>query len=509
MDNATLTQTVEKNILKYIISDKFYITLAESKLKSEFFSDDFQNLYKFLIFYYRANADTVRKDTLELLFQSGQYRGLTSNLVSIFNSLYDDIDIDDLTEADFISNVEILKTQFAKKTIVELAQHIAECNDKSASALEIKNLLNDISTTVIHLSNSDSNIRKSSSIAESADEQLDSYLELYNNPNKIEYIPTGFDEIDDIEGGFRRTELIYVIGRKGTGKSILLLNLAYNACKTGKNILLFSLEISKEDYERRLAACACSLSSNKLKRGKLDDLEYDKYKLYLKKLKEHKTIDDEDMGEFVIVDVPSQCTPAFIESQLLLEQRKRRIKFDVIVVDYAGIMQPDQEIAEKRHQQGAIALSLKQIARKYDCAVYSASQMSRQGRNDISQKGGHADSAHIAESDQVADHIDWGLAIKISDESESGELESFKTRDAAPFKFPFIKNYAMMQIKPIHDYSMPKDPENKQWPINSTLLSNNTQNVSIQNKSIQNESMKNVSEKLKENQMSIISKEDF
>lgn len=162
--------------------------------------------------------------------------------------------------------------------------------------------------------------------------------------------------------------------------------------------------------------------------------------------------------------MPANCKPSSIEAHLLLEQRKRQVKFDVIVVDYAGIMQPDYVIAEKRHQQGAIALSLKQIARKYNCAVYSASQMSRQGRSDINQKGGHADSAHIAESDQVADHIDWGIAIKITDvESDVGILESFKTRDAAPFSFSFRKNYAMMQMKSIKNSTMPLDPSGEKW----------------------------------------------
>ena len=110
------------------------------------------------------------------------------------------------------------------------------------------------------------------------------------------------------------------------------------------------------------------------------------------------------------------------------------------------------------HQQGAIALSFKNLARKHNCVVMSASQMSRQGRNDINQKGGKADSAHIAESDQVADHIDWGIAVKLSDfESDYGTLESFKTRDAAPFSFQFKKDYAMMRMTPVKRQG-PSDP---------------------------------------------------
>lgn len=462
-----MKSNVEKTLLKHIINNKLYVTLAESKLKSSYFSDKFKSLYQFLIFYYRRNNAIITPDILNLLFSMGQYKSLTSDMVNIYNSLIEETDIDDLSEENFNSNANILKFQYAREEIIDIAKYIIECNNQTIDATDTQKIITEVSDRILKINSDDTIIRKSSSIIESIDEQLDNYLQIYHNPNSIEYIPTGFDAIDSIEGGFRKSELIYVIGRKGTGKSILLLNLAYNACKAKKNILLFSLEISKEDYERRLTACAASISSNRLKRGNLTEDEYKQYKLYIEKLKEHKTIDDKEMGEFVIIDVPSSCTPSFIESQLVLEQRKRNIKFDVVVIDYAGIMLPDSNVAEKRHQQGIIALNLKQIARKYDCAVYSASQMSRQGRNDINQKNGHADSAHIAESDQVADHIDWGIAIKITDiEDQYGTLESFKTRDAAPFAFQFLKNYSMMQMKPIQkDNKAPADPSGKYFKV--------------------------------------------
>lgn len=67
-------------------------------------------------------------------------------------------------------------------------------------------------------------------------------------------------------------------------------------------------------------------------------------------------------------------------------------------------MQNDTFIVQKRHQQGQIALDLKRIARKHGCVVISAAQMSRQGKM-ILVIIGHADTSHVAESDQVAESL--------------------------------------------------------------------------------------------------------
>ena len=70
-------------------------------------------------------------------------------------------------------------------------------------------------------------------------------------------------------------------------------------------------------------------------------------------------MDGKQTGDIFFVDVPSKCTPSFIESQIELTGKLKKIKYDVVIVDYAGIMQNDTFIAEKRHQQGQIALDLK------------------------------------------------------------------------------------------------------------------------------------------------------
>lgn len=465
-------KAAEAKVLKYLFTNVSYIALGESKLQKEYFSTYF-NVYNFVILYYHkfggiydeiAATDFAKSQSIMHLFRDTQE----------YIAKIDNININ-LTESAFFAEIETLITYYKKVEYIKLAQDIANFDIPNAPLYKIKELENNLSKKMINLTTDKSLIRKSGALDESADEQLKNYQELKNNPNKIDYIPTGLPKIDKYEGGLRKSELVYIIGRKGAGKSILMLNMGLAAANAGKNVLLFSLEISKEDYERRLAAAAARIPSNGLKRGMLNDEDYAKYLKYLNNLKEGRTFCGNKMGKFIIIDIPSQITPSFVEAQLLLEQKKRNIKFDEVIVDYAGIMASNIAVPEKRHAQGAIALDLKNLARKYDCVFISAAQMSRQGKNDVSQKGGHADSAHIAESDQIADHIDWGIAIRLlSQDAKHGVIESFKTRDAAPFSFAFINNYDIMRATPIENDSITQSAD----IINNAINANKAANYS-------------------------------
>ena len=67
--------------------------------------------------------------------------------------------------------------------------------------------------------------------------------------------------------------------------------------------------------------------------------------------------------------------------------------------------------------------------------------MNRIGKN---QKKTESDA--VAESDEVSNHIDWGIAIKSINE-EVAIIESFKTRDTEPFEFHIYKKYNKMTIE--------------------------------------------------------------
>lgn len=80
-------------------------------------------------------------------------------------------------------------------------------------------------------------------------------------------LPTGFAEIDkNINGGVLADGkcLSIVAAPTNMGKSILLGNIAVNAAKSGKNVLVISLEMSEEVYASRLYSALYNLPINSL-----------------------------------------------------------------------------------------------------------------------------------------------------------------------------------------------------------------------------------------------------
>jgi hypothetical protein len=126
-------------------------------------------------------------------------------------------------------------------------------------------------------------------------------------------------------------------------------------------------------------------------------------------------------------------------------EQKLGIVFDSVIIDYAQIMQPNVVTDVKRDNLGNIALELKQFARRKMKIVISAAQMTRAGKSETQQKNGRAGTEHVAESDQISDHLDFGFAIR-STSDHDGVIESFKTRDGEPCDVHFIKDYGKMNI---------------------------------------------------------------
>lgn len=433
---------IEKKFLSYLLTDKKYIAISLSKInKGHIQSTNY--IYTLIISYYHKFRDIITDEMVELMFEK---KNLDTDAMVKYKSLISEIRAIPISnDAEFEAIMEELIEYKKRREYLNIAENIINTNPIDCSSDILDNMENNVKNKISKINADDTGIRKEGSVRNSIKERRERYNFRKNNPDKIKIIPTGFKAIDNTEGGFRPGELVYIIGRKGDGKSTLMVNLGHNMWERGYNIILFSLEISKEDYDRRFDARAAGISSNGLKRGTLGSEEEKIYNHYLDNLEKGLTPNNNKAGIFYVVDVPLGCTPAFMDAKIEIVEQTLGIKFDVGITDYAGIMEPNFPVDQLRHAQGKIALQLKRIGRNRDMTIISAAQMNRSATNDKK-----ADTSHVAESDQISDHIDWGIAIRSLSES-TGKIESFKTRDAAPFEFHFTKKYSCMQIIELED----------------------------------------------------------
>jgi len=68
----------------------------------------------------------------------------------------------------------------------------------------------------------------------------------------ISGLRTGIDPLDEITDGMKKTEVIFIEAGTNVGKTMLMLNIAYNIAKTGKRVDWFGYEMPSRQIAKRL-----------------------------------------------------------------------------------------------------------------------------------------------------------------------------------------------------------------------------------------------------------------
>jgi replicative DNA helicase len=185
-------------------------------------------------------------------------------------------------------------------------------------------------------------------------------------PGGLTGVPTGFLDLDAKTSGFQRSDLIILAARPSMGKTAFALNIAQqSALKAKTKVLIFSLEMSREQLGQRLLSMESRVDMQKLKTGRLDQGDWDQV---------YRAIDRLSGAEIYIDDTPGITV-------LEIKNKCRRLKaekgLDMILVDYLQLMSYEGRAESRQQEITAISRFLKQLAREMDCPVVVLSQLSR------------------------------------------------------------------------------------------------------------------------------------
>ena len=186
------------------------------------------------------------------------------------------------------------------------------------------------------------------------------------NKDKIVGIPTGFKDIDEKTSGLQRSDLIIVAARPAMGKTAFALNIAQqSAVKAGSSVIIFSLEMSREQLGQRLIAMQARVEMQKLKQGDLDRKDWDRITMALDELNNTKIVIDDTPG-ISVMEMRNKCRRLKAEQGL-----------DLVVVDYLQLMSLQGKTDNRQQEISTISRNLKLLAREMDCPVIVLSQLSR------------------------------------------------------------------------------------------------------------------------------------
>lgn len=226
-------------------------------------------------------------------------------------------------------------------------------------------------------------------------ERLD---ELHKDKATIRGVPTGFKDLDNILAGLQKSDLFILAARPSMGKTALSLNIGHNvASKSKAPVLIFSLEMSKEQLVDRLLAAEAGVDAWSLRTGNLTDSDFEKIGHAMGTLSEAPIYIDDTPG----ITVNDMRTKARREAH----QRP----LGLIVVDYLQLMSGGSRFNDSggnRVQEiSEISRGLKGIARELNVPVIALSQLSRSVESRSPQIPQLADLRESGSIEQDADVV--------------------------------------------------------------------------------------------------------
>ena len=217
-----------------------------------------------------------------------------------------------------------------------------------------------------------------------------------DNRGKTLGIPTGFIDLDRMTSGLNNSDLIILAARPAMGKTAFALNLALNAGKEQKNVLVFSLEMPAQQLYQRLLSIESGIPQHKLKNVYLEEDEWTK--LTVATLNLSKT-------SIFVADLPYTNV---LEIRSYARKMKSQNQLDLIIIDYLQLINgTGRGGSEFSRQQeiSDISRSLKGLARELDVPVIALSQLSRAVESRVDKRPMLSDLRESGAIEQDADIV--------------------------------------------------------------------------------------------------------
>ena len=188
-----------------------------------------------------------------------------------------------------------------------------------------------------------------------------------NNKSGLSGLATGFNDLDKVTSGWQRSDLIIIAARPAMGKTAFVLSMAKNmAVDLNTPVAIFSLEMSNVQLVNRLISNVCEIEGEKIKSGRLSDMDWDQLNTRIKNLYQAPLYIDD--------------TPSLSISELRTKARRLVRERDVkmILIDYLQLMNASgMKFGSREQEVSTISRNLKALAKELNIPIIALSQLNR------------------------------------------------------------------------------------------------------------------------------------
>lgn len=356
----TLPQSIEaeQSVLGSMILERNAIAQAAEALnENDFYRDSHKVIFKTIVEMFRKDMAVDLVTVLEDLKSSDMLEraGGVSYVSEISASVP--------TTANVGSYIKIVEEKSTLRKLIRASSEIIEEAYNKQGAVE--DVLDKSQKRIFDIAE-----KKSSSDFEPLSQVLErGFIEierLFNNKGEITGVSSGFLDLDAKTSGFQKGDMVLVAARPSMGKTTFSLNIAENAAlRDGKSVVIFSLEMSKEQLAYKLLCSEANVDMLKLRTGNLDDKDWENIARATGPLSKAKIYIDDTAGVSVM-EMRSKC-----------RRLKMEYGIDMILIDYLQLMSGSSGSESRQQEVSEISRSIKALAKEMECPVIALSQLSR------------------------------------------------------------------------------------------------------------------------------------
>lgn len=293
----------------------------------------------------------------------------------------------------------------------------------------------------------------------SPSERLDRYF------NQGGQVSTGWAQLDRLMyGGMSRGELNIFAGGSGSGKSLVMMNIALNWLQQGLSGVYITLELSEELTSLRTDAMLTGMSTKDIRKH-ISDAEL-RVKMAGRK-----------MGQYRVKALPAQSNINAIRSYIKEVQIQTGIKIDFVMVDYLDLLMPvsvkvnpsDQFIKDKY-----VSEELRNLSKELGILLITASQLNRSAVDELD-----FDHSHIAGGISKINSSDYVFGIFTSRsmrERGKYQIQCMKARSSTGVGQKIELDYDVETMR-ISDNGDDEDQQTRSSPSNLMEKIKNKSNI--------------------------------
>ncbi|HOF68866.1 MAG TPA: replicative DNA helicase [Ruminococcus sp.] len=347
----------EQSILGAVLADPSTLSIVVEKIKPEYFySEQHRALYSIILRMFTSGsaADIItvlnEAEKLHIFDSASEGRRYLANLADILPST-----------ANIESYCRIVAEKYYIRSLSYAARGILQ---EIQSGEHNAQLLLDSAEQKIYDIRQGRNIQGLIPIGDAISEAYDR-LGKIAGPDKEKYIGarTGFTYLDAITSGLNKSDLIIIAARPGMGKTSFAMNIATNVARhSDKDVVVFNLEMSREQLATRLLSTEALVDSNCLRNGRTSGDDWVRLATsagYLSGL------------PLYIDDTASMTVPQ-------MKAKLRRTKnLGLVIIDYLQLMESTTKSDNRVVVISEITRQLKVMAKELNVPVILLSQLSR------------------------------------------------------------------------------------------------------------------------------------